>query len=82
MTERTATWRFNVDSPHVRTLVSYGGKLNLHDHFLPNARRRAEEEGVTILDVSGFCFKVSVNSTYEVQASVTVTVLENDKVDQ
>jgi hypothetical protein len=72
MTERIAIWRFNVDSPHVRTLVGYGGKLNLHDHFLPNARIRADEEGVTILEVSGFSFKVSVNSTYEVMASVTV----------
>lgn len=68
---RTELWRFDLDSPRIRTLISYGGKLNEFDHFMPAASHKADEENFTILDVKGFRFDVKVNNTYAVEAMVT-----------
>ena len=74
MTERSELWRFDLDSPQIRTLITYGGKLGFDSHFMPAARRRAEAEDLTIINVDpkSFRFDVKVNNTYAVIASVTV----------
>lgn len=73
MTTRTDTWRFDLDSPHIRTMVAYGGRLNFSDHFMPAAHRKAEAENLTILDIdrTSFKFDIAMNRTYVVAASVS-----------
>lgn len=68
---KTELWRFDLDSPMTRTIISFGGRLNEFDHFMPLARSKANEENLTILDVRDFRFDIKVNNTYAVEALVT-----------
>lgn len=74
ITTYTELWRFDLDNPHIRTMIAYGGKLDFDSHFLPMAQKKAVAEGLRIVDVdrNSFRFDVKMNNTYAVMASVTV----------
>lgn len=79
-------WRFNLDQESVeskakiRGYLQFGGRLSLHEHFLPRAAEVCEERGLRLLRTDRFVALVDFNRNhYVVSACVTLQRKPSDE---